>query len=368
MDLLFLELIRIAVGLENRFSKTPSQTEWSRIYMECQKQAVVGVAFLGVQRLPEEQRPPKELLYQWIALDEVIKSKNHLMNQRCLELQRLFSEGGFNTCILKGQGNALMYPTPDCRQSGDIDIWLTSQTEEISRRLAIKRTVGFLSARSDIKDKIIGYHHMEFPLWNDVEVEVHWRPSWRSSPILNYRMQKWFLYQKETQFQNTEKSLGLHVPTWDFNVIYQLQHMFLHLFQEGVGLRQVMDYYFLLKSDNCIRNDEFVRHLRYLGLYRFGGAVMYIMKEVFSLNDKYMIAPIDEVRGRDLLKEVLQSGNFGQFDDRNKNLRGKQGLSRSLARIKRQVRFVKYYPHETLCAPFQIYHVIWRKCRLWRWE
>ncbi len=55
-----------------------------------------------------------------------------------------------------------------------------------------------------------------------------------------------------------------------------------------------------------------IRHtLMYLGLWKFAGAMMYVMKEVFLLDRQYMIAPVDEKRGKFLLDEILQSGNFG---------------------------------------------------------
>ena len=156
--------------------------------------------------------------------------------------------------------------------------------------------------------------------------------------------------------------------------------MFLHIFQEGLGLRQVMDYYYLLRNEELrMKNEEglarrpegesqfatAIRHtLMYLGLWKFAGAMMYVMKEVFLFDRQYMIAPLDEKRGKFLLDEILQSGNFGQADARNRELRQKRGISRSIARLKRQYRFLRDYPHETLCAPFQVYHVIWRKSKL----
>ena len=144
--------------------------------------------------------------------------------------------------------------------------------------------------------------------------------------------------------------------------------MFLHIFQEGLGLRQVMDYYFLLKSEVRNLKSDQSSTLKYLGLWQFAGAMMYVMREVFLLDEQYMIAPVDKKRGKFLLDEILQSGNFGQVDARNKELRQKRGMSRSIARFKRQYRFLRDYPHETLCAPFQVYHVIWRKLKLWKWE
>lgn len=359
MKKLFIELLQVSFGNREQLSRTPSDAEWICLFQVAQKQAIAGVLIAGIDKLPIEQHPPQNLLLQWIGLTVKVEQGNHLLNQRCIELQKLFSDAGFRTCILKGQGNALMYPNPLKRQSGDVDIWVEGRIKDI---------VSFLSKHCDKTLLTNAYHHTEFPVWDDVEVEVHWRPSWKSSPIHNRRLQRWVKENKEKQFTNIDLATGLHIPTWDFNIVYLLQHMYLHIFQEGLGMRQVVDYYYLLKSDKRMEVQDLEKTLRRLDLYHFAGAVMYVLREALGMEEKFFIVPVDERRGAFLLEEIMQSGNFGRYDERNRELAQKKGISRSLARLKRQYRYLRDYPVEVLCAPFQIYHVIWRKCQIWRWE
>lgn len=362
----FLELLKISLGNASKLSSPPSRNEWKYIYDESQKQAIMGVMTDGLERLPAEQRPPKDIILQWIGFTQMVEARNRQMNERCLELQGIFASAGFKCCILKGQGNALLYPNPLYRQSGDIDIWV--RPKDGNKDQLINRTIAFLMTRCDLYKQTIGYHHVEFPCFDDVEVEVHWRPSWKSSPLHNGRMQRWFGAMADKQFSNVDEKSGLHVPTWDFNVVYLLQHMYLHLFQEGLGLRQFVDYYYLLTSNKRVKLDNLEDTLKRLDLYHFAGAVMYVLYEAFGMDEKYFILPVDKNRGSFLLDEIMRSGNFGQYDDRNRELAQKTGISRSLARLKRQYRFLRHYPVEALCAPFQVFHVMWRKLRLWRWE
>ena len=341
--------------------------DWAGLFRFCQEQAIAGVVFNEVRWKKDDVRPPKEILLQWFALSEQIKQRNALLNKRCVELTEMLLKDGLQCCILKGQGNALMYPNPYSRTSGDIDIWVKPKTDGRSKKVEVRKIIEFLGTKCDIKRQIIGYHHVKFPIWKDVEVEVHWRPSWRSSPIHNHRLQRWF---KEHAGDTCEKG-GLIVPTWEFNVVYQLQHMFLHILHEGLGLRQVMDYYYLLRSAKDklkIENGELTITLRYLGLWKFAGAMMYVMREVFGLDEKYMIAPVDEKRGSFLLDEILQSGNFGHYDKRNSALHLQHGIMRNIYQLKRSWRFVQSYPTEVICYPLRLYHIIWRKCQIWRWE
>lgn len=381
MEKRYIEFLRFCLNENAAQPEVIEKMDWAGLFRFCQEQAIAGVVFEWLKVHGEGLKIPKEVLLQWFALSEQIKQRNIFVNKHCYDLQDMFAEAGFDTCILKGQGNALLYDV-SCRKEegrclalartpGDIDIWVRPKADGRGEKVGIRRIIEFLNTKCDIQKQVIGYHHVELPIFNDVEVEVHWRPSWRSSPLHNKRMQKWFNEQADSQFNHIDEKSGMHVPTLEFNVIYLLQHMFLHIFQEGLGLRQVMDYYYLLHSAEdklIIENGKLRSTLKYLGLWKFAGAVMYVMQEFFALEKQFMIAPMDEKRGAFLLEEIMRSGNFGRYDNRNRDLSQKTGISRSLARLKRQYRYLRDYPVEVLCAPFQIYHVIWRKMKLWKWE
>ena len=170
------------------------------------------------------------------------------------------------------------------------------------------------------------FHHVEFPVFRDVPVELHFMPVSMNNPLYNRRMQRWFEERKDEQMQNrvelSESAGKVPVPTWEFNIVYQLAHMMHHFFDEGIGLRQMMDYYYLLRTtDNrqqttdsrrrTTDNRSMVDTLRHLNLYHFAGAVMWVLHEVMGLEKCLFIVPADEWRGRLLLDEILKGGNFG---------------------------------------------------------
>ena len=377
----------------------------------------------------------KDLLLQWMAESQMLEKANVRLNDAAIQVSEWFRKKGFRTCILKGQGNALMYPNPYSRTPGDIDIWVEGGD---------KRVISFV--RSISPHEKACYHHIEFPSYKGVEVEVHYRPSFLLCFWNNRKLQKYYERVKEEQFSH-RVMLGeqgeIAIPTVEFNLIFQLTHIFSHLMNEGIGLRQLLDYYYVLcdfykvyqksskitpslftlkegstshpdpltlrgeggnrptrcseplrskdggpskvspdcagwdrrdaigdmTSTTAARSsfaanssaaiDRVQKELKELGLWKFAGGIMYIMQEVFGMPASRLIVPPNEKYGRFVLNEVLEAGNFGRHDARNRF--GRSQLGHNLQRVYRDIRLVRYFPAEALCEPlFRIWHFFWR--------
>ena len=103
------------------------------------------------------------------------------------------------------------------------------------------------------------------------------------------------------------------------------------------------------------------RELKYLGLWKFAGAVMYVLHETLELSEEKMIAPMDEKRGKLLLSEILNGGNFGQHFTKYGHFT-QQGMAKKyFLKIWRNMHFVRYYPAVALSEPvFRTWHFFWR--------
>ena len=107
--------------------------------------------------------------------------------------------------------------------------------------------------------------------------------------------------------------------------------------------------------------DVVQRELKHLGLWKFAGAVMFVMKMVFGLSEDRMIAPMDEKEGRFLLDEIMRGGNFGQYDDRMGSKVDESKIHRYFRMNLRNLRFVKHYPTEAGCEPvFRTWFAGWK--------
>lgn len=340
---LFYEFVQVALDGHKNLNRTLSEGDWQMLFNIAQKQAVGGVTLIALDKLSQQrQKPPMALLYEWIGLSEQIKAQNLLLNQRCGEITKLFSDAGFRTCILKGQGNALMYPDSLLRNSGDIDLWVEGSRKDIR---------DFVFSRCpDARD---GDMHIEASFFRDVVVEIHYFPRYSNVPQYNRRLQTWFKDQSDIQFSNRVKLSSecaeyVCVPTAQFNVVQQMSHIMGHFFVEGIGLRQFIDYYYVLHKlyeEKC--SDNFVELFKYLGLLKFARGVMWIEKEVLGLKDKYLLATPDERLGKIILKEIEEGGNFGQHDQRY-IARNKGALMRGLVDSYRLLKLAYYFPEDAL--------------------
>ena len=443
---IFFDFLRFCIGSTKEIPDSSKEADWKELYAIAKKQCLVGILFDGIKKLPAEYvGMKKELLLQWMAESQMLEKANVRLNDAAIQVSEWFRKKGFRTCILKGQGNALMYPNPYSRTPGDIDIWVEGGD---------KRVISFV--RSISPHEKACYHHIEFPSYKGVEVEVHYRPSFLLCFRHNRKLQKYYERVKEEQFSH-RVMLGeqgeVAIPTTEFNLIFQLTHIFSHLMNEGIGLRQLVDYYYVLcgfykvyqksskitpslftlkegstshpdpltlrgeggnrptrcseplrskdggpskVSPNCAgwdrrdaigdmtsataststdtsataarssfaanssaAIDRVQKELKELGLWKFAGGIMYIMQEMFGMPASRLIVPPNEKYGKFVLNEVLEAGNFGRYDARNRF--GRSQLGHNLQRVYRDIRLVKFFPAEALCEPlFRTWHFFWR--------
>lgn len=408
---LFFELIRVALGNADSLSHKPSDMEWKQLYDMAKKQSLVGICFAAVQRLPENERPPEMLYLTWMGMAAKIQQRNEVMNTATLNALKLFRKDGYECTVLKGQGIAKLYGSlAGLRQSGDIDLWVQGGRKKLYDYSL--KTFGKLEG--------LTYHHIHYPIWDDVEIEAHTWPSFLSSPIRNKRLQEFCKMhalqgssgsfsadamkaspsspsangsrvlngsQSIDQIEQPQALNSSDTPCLAFNRVFILLHCYQHFTRRGVGMRQLLDYYFVLlhsgsngsigskgykvehpKALNELNSEalnykqESMQWISALGMKRFAEATMWVMKEIFGLEDKYLLCEPNEEYGRFLLDEVMQTGNMGHADERVDHRQLQSAVGRYLFNLKRDIRIIKICPHEALWEPlWGIYQFAWCK-------
>ena len=447
----YFALLRYCLGKKRNMSRVIAGMNWHELYSFASKQALLGLCFDGIERLgkeyPEELRLNpigRELLMTWMGKAQQIRRQNMKVNVVAGKLFAMLREDGMRCCILKGQGNALLYPNPYSRTPGDIDVWIDASRERIME---------YAQKKFELEDDI-RLQHLETSL-DGVPVELHFFPCSMNNPIYHARLQKWFRRNADLQCSHIvglpDGAGDIAIPTTAFNVIYQLTHLYHHFFDEGIGMRQIIDYFLVVNnfsknvfldtdfsnqpvnfsnhpvplskegstfspspsssgsgavtapsrcseplrskdggpskvSPDCTEWDRLAieednsagsatavtssaftaldvvqRELKYLGLWKFAGAVMFVLHEVLGLSEDKMIVPVDEKRGRLLLAEILDGGNFGRHFTKYAGFTHQSMGKKYFLKIWRNMHFVRYYPAEALCEPlFRTWHFFWR--------
>lgn len=352
MDKLFHELIRLSVGSSSVLSSHPSSHEWQSLLTEAIKQAIDGVSFEGFlkyQEFSENVQESKKIKLQWIASVLLLEQRNELTNLRVQQLSDFFSQGKFRTCVLKGQGIALLYPNPKHRHCGDIDLWVEGKRDDI---------VNYIRSKG-IKVYDVHLVHATAEFFKDVAVEIHFCPSWMYNPFFNRRLQLFFASQASAQFAHYDEKVGFAYPTIFFNLVHSMVHINRHVFEEGMGLRQLMDYYFILKHSSCEERSEAYNVLCSVGLRKFVGAVMYVMQQVFLLEEDLMLDRPNSILGSRLLDSIMAGGNFGKALGLK---HGRNRLEKGLLQLKHNLQLMLPYANEAMWIPFfQVWHYRWRK-------
>ena len=360
---MIFDFLIYCLGKKENMCRAIAGMNWQELYSFASKQALLGLCFEGIERLGEEypeelKRNPigRELLMTWMGKAQQIRRQNRKVNLVASKLFSMLREDGLRCCILKGQGNALMYPNPYSRTPGDIDVWIHASRKWINE-YALKK----FELEDDIR-----LQHLETSL-DGVPVELHFFPCSMNNPIYHARLQKWFKRNADLQCSNVVSlpdGIGeIAIPTTAFNVVYQLTHLYHHFFDEGIGMRQIIDYYNVVSmlNVNCEMLTWLPKDLKHLGLWKFAGAVMYVLHEALGLSEEKMIAPMDEKRGKLLLVEILNGGNFGKHFTKYGHFT-QQGMAKKyFLKIWRNMHFVRYYPAEALSEPiFRTWHFFWR--------
>ena len=342
----FRNLLLIAVGREKAFEEDPTPKVWEKLFQMARQQALVGVLNEAVHRLPGKQLPPSDILEEWDAQTAKIGRVYHTHEDHVRELEELLTRLGLHGCILKGTGLAHLYPNPERRMCGDIDLWMKGDRDAIIE--------AFENADYNIYEII--YQECKAGVFLDTEVEVHFHPSKMYNPFSNARLQRFF--EENSPIRD---DVPITYPDARFNAVFCMAHMFRHYLEGGIGMRQMMDYYYVLKELAPEDRGPVMKTLTRLGMKRFTASVMTCIQFNFGLEDEYLLCPPDRKHGGKLVNDIIAMGNFGVLDRRNYTFDGETKWATFLRKNGRVFSNLRHYPREVIWSPFaRVSQFVWR--------
>ena len=352
-QLRYLEFLRYCLDESAAPPACVGEIDWDKLYKFARQQTVVAIYWRGLERLDRTGsiHLNESCVLKWVARFKKTEKDNRSTYKKAAWVWKNFQHEGFRSCLLKGQGNALLYPTPYLRSPGDIDIWVEGGDEKV---------ISYIDSIIPGMKRV--YHHIEFICTGKTPIEVHYRPAWLSNPKYNKRIQQWFEEHADSCFSNKQEEWGFCTPTPEFNAVYLLTHIYNHLIREGVGLRHVVDYYYLLSNYPADAHKANEDDLRHLVLLKMAGGMMWLLKEKLGLPSDKLLCPPNERIGKMFLNEILQGGNFGKYDDRAMGGEQRTSMGHNLKVLFRDVRLFFYFPSECFWEPyFRLWHWRWRQ-------
>lgn len=361
---LFFDLIKIGVGTKKNFTRLPNEDEWYCLFDVAERHSLIGVCFSAVNLLcrPEDDYfagMSEDLFFDWLNAAAMIQQKNEILIRQNVQLQKQLSEDGIRTSILKGVSIAALYGELSLfRQSGDIDIWV-----DCGMKQALRYAESLIG-----KPCRFDYKNLHLPLFTDVDVEMHYRVDVLMNPWYHHRLQQfWKENIKDIQggrFITTEGET-LIVPTNRLNAFYILLHCYRHLFENGIGLRQVMDYYFVLMQPLTDADRRFAQDaVDRFGIKRFASGMMGLLGRAFGLPEERMLWAPDHEEGDFLLKEIMRNGNFGHHDVRVKVVSRNRRIQHLATMIQHNWHLISHYPSEFFWGPiWLVWHWVWKRTR-----
>ena len=315
------------------------------------EQTVASLVFDALKDKQIDDLKDPMSIYEAVGLTEQIKQQNAEVNKELLWFIDKCQEVGIEYIVVKGQTLAALYPSPDLRQSGDID-FLTTQ---IGQLLMVFPDAGIPERMSE----------KEFPFsHNDITYELHCR-------LIDFgcrnHQQLWAeMETREMEQKYSIKVNGVDVRTLSpaMNAAYLFVHLFFHLIREGVSLRQFCDWAVFLHAnrEEIDRQEltDFIQRLDMMNGYKAFGSILIDELGLPEVEFPMEITEADRRWKGKILSDVFRGGSFGKKNHLAKSTLGYKLETLCLA-TRNSFRYYKLAPSE---MRMMIPKMVWINLRL----
>lgn len=317
-------------------------SEWKALYQMAGKQAVVGVVFDGIRKLPKEWAPSPDILARWLLAVNRIAQEHARIGRTMQEQARVWKSRGLEAVLLKGPAVARMYGFPEHRMSGDID-WYFPKQQEWSRAWKVAEEWEAKPERDSDGDM----HY----LFQGTLVEHHRCWEHLSAPWARKRLR---CLEKEEGYAEWQ---GVKVLSPLTDLLQLNTHILKHALVLGVGWRQLCDLAMAYRFyEGKYDTEKLKENLDRLGLMKWTGLLHAALVETIGMPERYLPFPLK--KGQDpqpLIQQIARNGNFGLHRDHQEAYQQKsrwEKLKYLVEGMPEKIRlFGKYAPGELCWRP-----------------
>ena len=346
---IFFSLLRSALwGTDVQIPEDFAQ--WGTVMKFAKTQALLGlVAEVLLTRNEIRNTLPEKFVEKLQHISMTNVGMHSQMNMTLQLLVPALRNAGIEPVLLKGQGLAKYYPTPELRQCGDIDIYVGEENYE-------KAYDAILPIVTEIDDRSRIWRFMHFDAKvGPVMIEVHHK----ADNMYSNKREKIY---REYMLKGLTKDLcpirfgqvDVMTPNDTYNAFYVFGHLWRHFTTSGVGLRQFCDWACFLHTHVGKLDLQYLKKmLDELGFMKPWQTLgCFLVKELglpeteFPFYNEEYAGNADQVR-----KYVMTDGNFGRnvLAGREKSRSYLHGKWVSLKfHIKRFFRMLVIFPKHTM--------------------
>ena len=313
----FFELVRAGLWAQpvngSRFIDN-GPVDWEEVYRLAEEQSVMGLVAAGIETLPPAERPPQEVLLQFIGSTLQIEQQNKDMNAFVAALIEKLRKNDIYAILVKGQGIALCYEKPLWRSSGDVDFLLSEDN--------YSKAETFLTPLASHIAKEKQYNkHLAMTI-SDWEVELHGNLrcglSAKIDRVLDSIKNDIFYGGAVRSWMNGRSQIFL--PAVNCDVIYVFTHILQHFYRGGIGLRQICDGCRLLWTfKDSLNHGLLESRIRKMGLMSewkaFGAFAVDYLGMPSDAMPFYSDSRMWKRKADKICTFILEVGNFGHNRD-----------------------------------------------------
>ena len=325
---IFLSVLRAALTdtLPDRSPASPE--EWQTLFDDAQRQGIIGIVWDAAKKLPM----PAQLRIEWNLVVQYMEQRNDVLDLTCRKSVHNFALDNIRTCILKGQALGQLYPLPHHRQPGDVDIWVEGGEDVV---VAYEKKY----FRQPVEHS---WYHSALTLRNGVELELHYVPGHSNNRAFDALLQEFFVANAPWGEDGSDLFRPTSSPEAEtrwvrFNSVYLVSHIITHMRAEGIGFKQVLDLYWLMRRYDSPLADvspDIMKHI--MPLYR---ALAWVFELIGMPADRLWVKPSKHL-GRLLLHEMLSTGVVSVDEIVN----GKYSKSKFRKFVHRTLRSIRISP------------------------
>ena len=230
-SLLYLLQLGLSGKIKESVIDIKYDIDWYTVYTLALRSGVSAIVLDAIGLLPEEVRPSKPILLQWIGQSTMMERMYAKHRERIVELADFYNQNGIRMLLLKGYGCSLCYPKPEHRPTGDLDVYLFGKQEEAD--ILVEKQLGIKVHRE--------YHKHSTFKYGGVEVENHAKFIDDVSHKSNIRFEQILMSVLDKEECLPSPIDNVLLPSSTFNALFLLRHTGEHFASNEITLRHVLD-------------------------------------------------------------------------------------------------------------------------------